>query len=337
MKIIEAGLSVAYRVLNGHNNGKTKTYVCVPEDTQKPLMHLFKEMQEEVIGLSNIDSIDEDRLTVISKNKQITYTLSHEVIIDNNFNKTVLPSNLLRYLYSRVFSIETLYIGDHNEIIDLRDASTDAVNRNLVPITNYKNLLIGDYNTLLTTLDLWYLKNYRPSTQVEDILYETIPYLVEPINSDNKMFKYILESIDTSLLKNKIGGYPFLDVYFNKVCGLKFEVVFKPEQNFIKKREELIKSIIDNKKRGVVETKTNTKKFSSEKILSKLKYPDSRNVNPIKYIDGLDKIGTPTNNSEGIYAQIKKHADNMQDPMRQKSYWQDAANKGILKREELKK
>ncbi len=95
------------------------TYICVHETPEEvPVEIAFDEMCDMLKSKGLVfKNINRDKFTIQMSNND-EYSLAFAET--NNGKKLV---NLLRYMFSRIFTIEALYIDEDGEIVDLTNRS----------------------------------------------------------------------------------------------------------------------------------------------------------------------------------------------------------------------
>lgn len=274
MKIYESGKSVCKDLL-GYKDNKNKNYVCVIDNQSLPVEEAFIEMRKNLYDLG-IKEEDLLHLTISTEND--TYALAHERTFDRKGNIILTTSNLLRYLFTRNFSIETLYYNEDRELIDIMDATGDVVNQQLRSVLPYDTIISYDNNILLETMYLRICKNWRLSQDI-DAIWQYMPRTVKPLTGENTWFNKILKGAAINSIIHTIAHYDGLTKYFYAHSGMNITALFTPNEKYIKQQQEEFKLM--------------------------LQQPPKSQVKPQPKIDkGLDPSKT-NYGTKGIYEQLK--------------------------------
>lgn len=231
MKIYEAGLSVMQQIRGGVSKSKQeKTYVCVVDNIQTPLQEAFKQMLEHLAGKENVLNVDQDALTVVT-NKG-SYQLAHERSINKTFDLVLLPSNMLRHVYTRSFTKDTLYLDENGEVVDLTNHAVDDIHNSILRAVQSFDLAISADNTVLVESiyqRIWF--GLRLHDNVHHY-YNYFPKTVKPIIGENATITKILEARYNNF-DNLLRDYPELNAYFRKHCTLRLKPTFIENKQYI--------------------------------------------------------------------------------------------------------
>lgn len=304
MKTYECGLSVADN-LRRRLPGKI-TKVCVLDNyMQLTLEQAFDAMLDNIGRDKGV--IDKDRLS-ISSDKE-TFTLAHEISYDKHDNKIVSPANILRHVYSRDFTYQTLYI-DNGEIVDIASASEDIINRQLKCQNSFRKMMLRDSSIITKVLYISAVHNW---TLGRDILGEIrlgIPRDVEPITGSDVWIKKMCEQGAIKTFLSILNNSNALHHYFYNRCGLKESISFVPPTKPVDDYDAPIDIGVDPMPRAAF--KPGTAKITVNWGRKEESRVDNLYGNSLKHVTSIPSDNEPTaipmTEGEGMYDKVKREA-----------------------------
>lgn len=248
MEIYEIGNTVKARILElDPSEIKEKDYLCVLSNTCLPVDQGVQQMIDK-LPQREIKSIDWNNAVVTYKDGS-TYTLATERVLKDKDNVIIVVSNLLRYIYSRDFTIDMLYFSKEEGIVDLSGSAVEDVqNRFVRTVTPFRKLLSADNTVLLRALEYRVCNNFRFSNDIDDTLRDRVDY-IKPLEGTNEIFNRML-SRDFHTARNffyTLERYPCVEEYFSISSGLKMKGMFSATE---KATEEYKKSNVFSMKRS---------------------------------------------------------------------------------------
>lgn len=216
------------------------TYICVLEEPDdKTIEEGFLMLEQYVtneLGLI-IKQIIPNRYTVIVENND-EYTLAHEITYDDKSPYAVKcqPSNILRHMNSRPFTMDTLYNDERGELVELINCAKDDIGRmyyrNQAPfypmIYNYPELIIDVLHGKIT-------QHCKYSEDIETTFYRSMRNVKAFINENktkaklNELFHKDYFMTTTSHIRD----YEGLRYYLVNNCGLSLQPITEPPPHII--------------------------------------------------------------------------------------------------------
>lgn len=250
MEIYEIGQTVLSRITGGsksNKNTKKTNYVCILDDTQQSLSSAYCKMLQELSKTEDIISSDMDKLLVSTPNKN--YTLAHERIFKKG-KEICIPSNLLRYIYTRNFNIDTLYIDKNNEIVDITNSLSEINHSELRAIIPFNEAITCNNEILFKALYLRLFMGYSFANNIEFFLVN-FPETVKPLSGTSFYFNKILKAEGFNGL-HKINKYMHyysgLERYIKDFSGLDVSATFTPTEQAVVNYKNAIDKMENNKK-----------------------------------------------------------------------------------------
>jgi len=226
MKIYEAGHSVANRVV--HKLNKTNNYICsFEQETTAPIDHTFLEMQKSLEqGGFNIVTIDNKTYTV-TDSRGDTYTLIHERKFTAKDEVECVNSNILRYIFTRPFTRDCLFVNDDGEITDLTHRALHHVEEQRIATqTNFADEIRCNNDIILQCVDFLVSERYRMDDRIIETFFGTLR-TTQRINAEHPLLKKMLND-NTQRFLRVISDYGGLQDYFYKTCGMTIGLNFNP-------------------------------------------------------------------------------------------------------------
>jgi hypothetical protein len=223
--IYEFGESVAAQA--GMGKVKHRTFVYVLDSAQDvTIQDGFAIMLRELAGAGHqFEKVEMP--SVICKNGNV-YTLAHEKVYGKNGEITLQPSNVLRHALSQTFTIDTLYIDENKEMVDItHNGIRDAGNHRLEVVGDFENIAKSDPNILVECLHRRIMKGCGWGPRLNEQMSYLSP-IIPPFATPPPL---LLELISPKTLKSfmaHIEGYGGLYKYFTNTCGMKIAVTFDP-------------------------------------------------------------------------------------------------------------
>jgi hypothetical protein len=223
--LYEQGESVAKKVLRKSTRCKTYAYVA---DESENIAKAFGEMLEYVTTNAdeNIIKVDEANLTItVSGGNE--YSLCHEIVDDKkNFKK---PCNIIRYVSLKIYTKDSLYIDENNEVIDVTHRGINDLSNNCVGFVQGFNETVGRYPNIIPEILLNWL-GYGTNDISSDISrnISEIPESTPCFDITTASAKNLLDYKIAFRLMNNLSDRSMTYNYLTKRCGLTFNCSFNP-------------------------------------------------------------------------------------------------------------
>jgi hypothetical protein len=223
--LYEQGESVAKKVLRKSTRCKTYAYVADESDN---IAKAFGEMLDYVTANANesIIKVDEVNLTVtVSGGNE--YSLCHEVVDDKKNLKK--PCNIIRYVSLKIYTKDSLYIDENNEVIDVTHRGINDLSNNCVGFVQGFNETVGRYPNIIPEILLNWL-GYGTNDISSDISrnISEIPESTPCFDTTTASAKNLLDYKIAFRLMNNLSDRSMTYNYLTKRCGLTFNCSFNP-------------------------------------------------------------------------------------------------------------
>lgn len=242
MKIYECGQSVALQACNLPAKSY-KTFACVV-DNKSTIEDAFSIMVAE-LGKEHTDmDINEQELMV--RTPKAHYTLAHEKSYDKKGNKVLTPSNILRHVFTRTFTMGSLYINEDKEIVDLAEALRYIQSHTLYTIIPFEQLITWDNDVLMKTIFLKIKYGYILDQTIDRVL-QNFPLSVKPLSGNNVWLDKLLMSHGHQFFVflrnyNRVSKYLFTN------SQLKLTATFTPNEAILAEQEAAAKEMFAHPK-----------------------------------------------------------------------------------------
>lgn len=216
------------------------TYICVLEEPDdKTIEEGFLALEQYVtneLGLI-IKQIIPNRYTVIVENND-EYTLAHEIKYDDKSPYPVKcqPSNILRHMNSRPFTMDTLYMDEQGQLVELINCAKDDIGRmyyrNQSPfypmVYNYPEIIVDVLHGKIT-------QHCRYSDDIESTFYRSMRNVKAFINEGKTKAKLteLFHKDYFMTTTNHIRDYEGLRYYLTNNCGLSLQPMVEPPPHII--------------------------------------------------------------------------------------------------------
>lgn len=226
MKMYECGSSVSARFLG--IKCSYKTFVCIADELDN--ISISEAYEQMVAHLERNGNKTEkvDQFTVKVCSNKYLYIVAHEYV--KKCNKYVAsPCGIVRHVLNRVWTIDSLYIDETGELIDItHHGVTDCEHNTLSVIGDFYARLNQRPEILLYLIDAMISGRRNISPVITNIIkldkgLRNIP----PIESDNiKLQDYLTNrASDITYMNDQYVG---IRNYFEKNCGCKLQMIYNP-------------------------------------------------------------------------------------------------------------
>lgn len=229
MKIYESGISARKKCLG--QKAKFKTYVCVLDEVYGlTLNQAFDVMVAELGSQLSFPLIKKDftSLTVTIEDGT-QYQLAHEIVLTKTGVETV-PSNLLRYIFSRLFTIDALYIDEDDQFVDLTQKAANHIHNGYLDTSIKKTIF--EYQPELLVEVFRFKKQYEGKEHNGDNLCGELANILCEFTPKRLLnnFEPLTQLIEKhgSRLVDEMCSYDSVKRYLTQTCGMKTRVTFEP-------------------------------------------------------------------------------------------------------------
>lgn len=224
MTIYEYGESIMKKIIGSPL--KNKTFVCATDTyTSDTIDSMFVKMKDIVSNTVSVKHIDENK-KLITDTSGNTYVLATEKLITKN-NIEYRPTSLMRFMLTRTFTKDCLYVNENNEVIDIiNGALKDITNYSLVPQINFEEEYKLNGNLAAEVMKSMIEDKFRPNNIIGNVLNYVIPY--KPI-TDPTLLSDLFNQNGNEFLKI-MHKYKSLTKYFTEYCDIKFGILFGNNQ-----------------------------------------------------------------------------------------------------------
>lgn len=220
----ECGLSVFNKVIG--YDVKNKDYVYVLDNAAELSADQAFAQLIELLKLQQIKIKERCQHYVIAENND-TYTFANERTYKNG-TAIIKPCNILRHVFSRDFSIESLYVDENGQVVDLTNQALNDISNRSLNISNGadRKTLFQRGNEFLVDCLYYNIKNNMHFVGgVEEFIYNFAPTSITKIDGANIKLQEIIGDQCKQFL-SLINNISNLHRYFYNVCGMKLTPTF---------------------------------------------------------------------------------------------------------------
>lgn len=218
--IYECGLSI-YTRLSG-NAPLQRDYVCIlenPDDltADQAFVKLLEILKDKEIKIK-----ERCQHYIIAENND-TYTFANDRIYDASGIVTVKPSNILRHVFSRDFTVQSLYIDETGQTVDLTNQALNDIQNFRLMVNNgltYKDLFKRNVDFLIDALYYRITQRLTFAGHLEEYIYSMNTDHLAKVDGSHPKIKKLIER-DSKEFISVINSITNVSRYFYNVCGMK--------------------------------------------------------------------------------------------------------------------